>query len=463
MANHEIARPFQRWIFICYAHRDKEWKERVHTFLKSLEVSCGAEIFCDTGIKTGDDWDDTISEHLQGANAGILLISADFLASTYIAEKELPVLLARAQEERGDLQVYPVLTGTCPVRQVTFRFITRDQRTERRSLARLMGVNDFGKPLNSLSEHESEVVLNELVEAVSSLFHNLDLPPAAPSAKHPNTTRIVNVARMPRGSSLFFGRDEELSRLNDCWSDNNTRVFTIVSQGGEGKSALVSHWLRRLERRDWDERPAFAWSFYSQGTSDDRVAADDFAYEALNHFGDLKPENGTPEDKGRRLAKHIIRTKGLLILDGLEPLQEGKQSQTGEEGRVKDATIASLLVTLAKAEEKSPGLCVVTTRQPVQILPSGEDDSRIKTLNLRPLKPKDSLWLLRLLGVKGNRAQLTKQSSDLANHPLTLLLYGTFVRDIGVDGRESPKHPAHAPKLAPKHCPSQLRLRLLQL
>ena len=65
----------------------------------------------------------------------------------------------------------------------------------------------------------------------------------------------------------------------------------------------------------------FCWSFYRQGSSGETSSADEFLDAALNWFGDPDPRLGTAWEKGERLAKLVAHRRTLLVLDGLEPLQ----------------------------------------------------------------------------------------------------------------------------------------------
>ena len=65
----------------------------------------------------------------------------------------------------------------------------------------------------------------------------------------------------------------------------------------------------------------FGWSFYRQGTSSDASSADEFLDTALAWFDDPDPRIGTPWGKGERLARLIAQRRTLVVLDGLEPLQ----------------------------------------------------------------------------------------------------------------------------------------------
>jgi hypothetical protein len=103
----------------------------------------------------------------------------------------------------------------------------------------------------------------------------------------------------------------------------------------------------------------FGWSFYRQGTTGKSSSADEFLDAALNWFGDPDPRIGTAWEKGERLAKLVAHRRTLLILDGLEPLQNPPGPQ---EGRVRDPALQALLRELAAF---NMGLCVITTRMPV--------------------------------------------------------------------------------------------------
>ena len=142
--------------------------------------------------------------------------------------------------------------------------------------------------------------------------------------------------------------------------------MTIFALGGIGKTSLVAHWAAKtLGQHDHSgiER-YFDWSFYSQGTRHESdttgtrhaTSADLFLREALNFFGDsaLATSNAGAWQKGDRLAKLIGQQRTLIILDGLEPLQDAR---TGE---LRDDGLRALLRGLAA---HSHGLCLVTTRQ----------------------------------------------------------------------------------------------------
>ena len=106
-------------------------------------------------------------------------------------------------------------------------------------------------------------------------------------------------------------------------------------------------------------RRVYGVSFYSQGTRDTATSADTAVAEALRWFGDADPAAGSPWDKGERLAKLARQSPTLLVLDGLEPLQNPPGPDAG---RLTDPALQSLVRELAAG---NPGLCVITTRHRV--------------------------------------------------------------------------------------------------
>ena len=90
---------------------------------------------------------------LARARGTVLLISADFLASEFVIENELPVLLAAA-EERGTPPP-PVVLKPC-------RFLGDSQRLVFQS------INDPRRPLLGLSVVEQEEIYTRLAERIEN-------------------------------------------------------------------------------------------------------------------------------------------------------------------------------------------------------------------------------------------------------------------------------------------------------
>jgi hypothetical protein len=191
----------------------------------------------------------------------------------------------------------------------------------------------------------------------------------------------------------------------------------------------VAKWVAELAAQDWPGcDAAFAWSFYSQGTCEQRAASSDlFLKEALTFFGDEADKafaaSPTGEfDKGQRLARLVGQRRSLLILDGLEPLQYAPTAPTP--GELKDQGIAALLRALAAA---SHGLCVVTTRYSLPDLKAFWQTTAPEVKLLR-LSRDAGVHLLKSLGVTGTAQEFETLVEDVKGHALTLTLLGGFLK-----------------------------------
>lgn len=267
----------------------------------------------------------------------------------------------------------------------------------------------------------------------------------------PADSNTISISRLPNTGKDLFGRRKELRLLDKAWDNPQTNVVIFVAWGGVGKSTLVNKWLARMAADGWrGAERVFAWSFYSQGTSERAASADLFIDAALRWFGDPEPTAGGPWDKGERLAGYVRRQRTLLILDGLEPLQHPPGQQ---EGRLKDPALATLLEELAAQQ---PGLCVVTTRESVTDVDEYKDGAVIET-DLENLSAAAGAQILRAQGVTGDDAELEAAATELQGHAFSLTLLGSYLQEVlGGDIRRRGEIPdlfadsrqgAHAEKL----------------
>jgi tetratricopeptide (TPR) repeat protein len=235
----------------------------------------------------------------------------------------------------------------------------------------------------------------------------------------------ISLAHLPSTSSDLFGREKELALLDKSWSDSRTNVMTLVAWGGVGKSALVNKWLTQMARDNYrGAERVYGWSFYSQGAAEGRqVSADQFIASALAWFGDPDPNLGTPWDKGERLAELVKQSRALLILDGLEPLQNPPPVETG---RIKDPALVAFLRELAR---QNRGLVVITTRLAVDDLKDCVGDTIIER-DLDNLSEEAGAAYLSHLGADGSEDDRKQASREFDGHALALTLMGSYLKVV---------------------------------
>jgi TIR domain len=146
----KVAMLAQRKVFVSYSHKDARWLERLRVHLKPIERDGIIELWDDTKITAGVQWKGAIREALETSRVAVLLISADFLASDFIAEHELPMLLTQAA--LGGTIILPVIVSPCLFNGT--------------ALSTFQTVNSPKKPLSILPTSEREQVLVSVAEAV---------------------------------------------------------------------------------------------------------------------------------------------------------------------------------------------------------------------------------------------------------------------------------------------------------
>jgi len=239
------------------------------------------------------------------------------------------------------------------------------------------------------------------------------------------TAPDISIAAMPITGIDLVGRDDELNFLDSCWLTPTVNVLEVIAFGGTGKSSLINKWLSEFSQCLYrDAEKIYAWSFYWQGQSSENNSSGDYFIEhALAWFGDESPSTGTPWSKAARLANLIRKSKTLLILDGLEPLQypPGKKH-----GQIENPAVSFLIRELASS---NPGLMLITTRSFVADV-KAFTDGRVATLHLSNLAEKEGIELLRKSGVTGSRKQFQSVVRSYSGHPLSLSLIAGYLATV---------------------------------
>ncbi|WP_295439092.1 TIR and AAA domain-containing protein [uncultured Thiodictyon sp.] len=253
----------------------------------------------------------------------------------------------------------------------------------------------------------------------------------------------IDLSKLPAGAPDFLGRGPELAMLDAAWSGDQAgagvHIVTLIAPGGVGKTALVKRWLDRLRADGWrGAERVFGWSFYSQGTGDDRQASDDlFLSEALAWFGVAHDPAASPWDKGRLLAQAVAARRTLLVLDGCEPLQYPPGPLAGQ---LRAPGLKVLLTQLAGTGQ--PGLTLLTSREAVADLAEyarGPETPRgpVLTHDLENLSDRDGAQLLHRVGcaragaaaIGPDDAELCAASREVRGHALTLSLLGRYLAE----------------------------------
>jgi hypothetical protein len=145
-------------VFVSYSHCDESWLKRLRVHLKPLERDYALDIWDDSKIVAGSRWRDEIDLAIQSAKVAVLLISADFLASDFIINNELPPLLDAARKDGA--VIMPLIVSP-----------SRFKSTK--TIAQFQAVNDPSKSLSSLPKAKQEEILVKMSEDIERALEGL--------------------------------------------------------------------------------------------------------------------------------------------------------------------------------------------------------------------------------------------------------------------------------------------------
>lgn len=128
---------------------------RVHLAPLSQRFDFG--VWSDMNIAGGDSWEAEIDAAIRKASIALVLVSADYLASKWISNRELPRLLERV--EKDEIRIIPV--------------ILRPSAWAHTPLAYFQAFPRDGKPLSTLSLAERDRAWVELYKVLEAELHRL--------------------------------------------------------------------------------------------------------------------------------------------------------------------------------------------------------------------------------------------------------------------------------------------------
>jgi hypothetical protein len=226
--------PFK--VFYSYSHKDEKLRTRLATSLKTLEREGLIENWCDRQIGAGTEWARQIHERLESSDIILLLISFDFVASSYCYDLEMKRALVRHAE--GKTRVVPIMLRPTYYQNLPF--------------SKLQFLPEDGKPVTKWKIRDDALV--QIVQGIRRIVEELLKRPSLPiepiltsepalaaqpsSAFLPNTHVLLETGPVPVDSEFYEPRDADRAASQDLKS----RYTTIIVKGyrQSGKSSLLT-------------------------------------------------------------------------------------------------------------------------------------------------------------------------------------------------------------------------------
>jgi hypothetical protein len=196
----------RRKVFICYSHEDRDLFERFRTQLDPLTHQDLLEVWTDVEIRAGEDWEPRIYRAIAEADAAVVLVSPDLLASDFVRQNEMPRLL-QARRERG-LELLPLFLRSSTADLVRFPAEGADPI----ALTDIQGLNTPAEAIAELPPAAQDRTLAAAARALHRLLPAMPEPVARPRREltavlELRDGRVVRRYGQPPWYDLHNGRD----------------------------------------------------------------------------------------------------------------------------------------------------------------------------------------------------------------------------------------------------------------
>ncbi len=98
-------------VFVSYSRKDNALLDQLRAALVPYERIGTLHIWADMLTEPGEKWESEIVDHLDNAQIVILLLSNDFLSSSYCMDVEFPRV--RVREKKGECTIVPIVVRAC--------------------------------------------------------------------------------------------------------------------------------------------------------------------------------------------------------------------------------------------------------------------------------------------------------------------------------------------------------------
>ncbi|MFN6562534.1 MAG: NB-ARC domain-containing protein [Nostoc sp. ChiSLP01] len=223
-------------------------------------------------------------------------------------------------------------------------------------------------------------------------------------------------------TSVFYGRTEELSTLEQWILDEDCRLVTVLGIGGIGKTALSVKFAQQIQ----ENFEYVIWRSLREAPPGKIILSNliQFLSDEQETEGNL-PESFS--ERVSRLLDYLQNNRCLLILDNAESiLRSGSRAGVYREGYEE---YGELLRRVGEATHQSC-LLLTSREKPKEIALLEGETLPVRSLPLSGLKVLEGQEILKLKGLSAKEDELQVMIERYAGNPLALKIVATTIQDI---------------------------------
>jgi len=188
-------------VFISYSKKDAKWLDGLRTHLTFLEREYEFDIWEDSKIAVGADWRKEIHKALNTAKIGVLLMSANFIASDFITNEELPALLTAAEEEGA--YIFSII-------------VSHSMFMDIESISKFQTINPPSRPLIIMDEGELDETYVKVTQEIKRVLSQPLISPSVTVNSNEITDTLLKYFLRVQLIELLFQNEQGMSISELC-------------------------------------------------------------------------------------------------------------------------------------------------------------------------------------------------------------------------------------------------------
>ncbi len=246
-------------VFISYSHQDESLLRAFLVHLKPEDERGIIDLWTDRRIEAGQKWHGEIQDAIASSAVAVLLISPDFLASSYIREQELPPLLRAAEEGKLALACLHLRASRVADEVNRFAVALSGGETKSVSLTDYQALNKPEKPVQDEDAKQHDQLFVDAARQIQAL--HAKYAQRARSTPAGQRDELIIALQCHAGTLYrrFYSRQTQLAAGQSAWPALQQRLAAgktppPASSAGEGSEGFAAALYETLFGAAADDR-----------------------------------------------------------------------------------------------------------------------------------------------------------------------------------------------------------------